>query len=102
PAAVVRRTGGRTAATNVSSAGRAAGMDPEARWVAKAPRHPHGQRPGRADGCFGGLGAHLRGRLAAGAVRLSTGARRLGCPAARAYVAEHGLPGGGGGGPGGL
>ena len=39
---------------------------------------PDGQRSCRADGCLDGLGADLRGRLAAGAICLLTWAQRAG------------------------
>ena len=63
---------------DVSSAGGSAGVDSQARRQAAAVGDSDGQRPRGADGGGAGLGADLRGRPAAGAVRLPAGAQRPG------------------------
>ena len=65
---------------DVSAAGRAAGVYPEAGRQAAAVGHPDDQGSCRADGGDVGLGADLRGRLAAGAVCLPAGTQ---CPGRR-------------------
>ena len=56
---------------NVSTASGAAGVYTQAGREAAAAGNSHDPRPSRADGGGAGLGADLRGRSAAGAIRLS-------------------------------
>ena len=69
--AVAGRTGGRTEESNVSTAAGAAGVDPQAGWQAAAVRNSDDPGSGGADGGGAGSRTDLRGRPAAGTVRLS-------------------------------
>jgi hypothetical protein len=64
---------GRTERKNVPSSGRSAGDDSQTEWQGATVGHSNGPGSRRADGNAVGLGANLRGRLAARAIRLPTG-----------------------------
>ncbi len=71
-------------------------MDSEARRIPTTPRHSDGEGSCRADGCGAGLGADLRGRSAARAIRLPGWAQRSGRRKGGPEVAELGAYGGSG------
>src|SRR5260370_18804427 len=75
---MVGRRGGSSAQANVSSAGREGGVHSQAGRRGAAVGYPDDQGSGGADGCLVGLGADLRGRLAAGATRLPSWAKCAG------------------------
>src|SRR5512135_1555797 len=76
PGPVAGRIGGRPPQANVLTPTGPARLHPERRWEAKAAGHPLHRGSCSADGDSAGLGADLRGRSGAGAVRLSTRAER--------------------------
>ena len=75
---VAGRTGGRTEKRDVSTATGAARVHPETGRQATAAGDPDDPGPRGADGGGAGLGADLRGRPAAGAIRLPAGPQRPG------------------------
>ena len=97
--AVAGRTGGRTEEEDVSAASRPAGVDSEAGRQAAAVGHSDDPRPRGADGGGAGLGADLRGRPAAGAIRLPAGRSALDAVAQVHSAGPHGAYGGGRCGP---
>ena len=95
-AEVAGRTGARAQRQELSSAGRAAGLHSEAGRQAATVGDTDDQRSRGADGGGAGLGADLRGRSAAGAIRVSSQPQRTGSGGQSAQSAEHGTYGGGG------
>jgi hypothetical protein len=82
--AMVGRTGARTEEPNLSTTSCPTGVHTEARWETAAVRSARYPRPGSGNGSSFGARTHIRGRPAAGTVRLSERLQRTGrsktCP----------------------
>jgi hypothetical protein len=89
-AEVAGRTGARAQRQEVSSARRAASLHSKAGRQTTPVGDTNGERPRSADGGSAGLGADLRGRSAAGAIRLSSQPQRTGRGGQSAQFAAHG------------
>ena len=92
---VVGRTGGRTPKWNVLRPTGQTRVHTQRGWQAKAAGHSLHQRSCGSNGGHAGLGADLRGRLGAGATRLSPGAQRPGCRSPRRAAGQVGAHRGG-------
>src|SRR5271167_18262 len=88
--ALVGRTDARAEESNLSTATRAASVYTQAGWEAETVRHTDNPGSGCANGGHARTRTYLRGRPAAGAIRLSGGPQRTGRSTARPQADQHG------------